>query len=279
MSSHLTLLQLQEIAKMNASRCAALINDFFNVERDTRSQNFSVIRESKLKEIDTMLSRRGLHRPLDVALVGATGVGKSSTINALFGETLAVVGTGVAPETQVITEYQTECFRLHDTAGLGDGLEADKRHARHLSDLLLRTFGEKKYHLIDLCLVILDGASRDLGTAYKVLESIVLKCISPDRVIVAINQADMAMKGQYWNTELNCPEDTLQRFLNEKAVSVKKRIYEATGLMIKQPVCYSAEKQWNLDKLMDHIISSLPSNRRTVSSSTNTIRTASMGYL
>ncbi|HHK5578453.1 TPA: GTPase [Neisseria cinerea] len=40
-------------------------------------------------------------RPLDVLLVGATGVGKSPTLNALFGEQKAKVGTGVDPETPI----------------------------------------------------------------------------------------------------------------------------------------------------------------------------------
>lgn len=229
------------------------------------SQEFAHIREQKLKEISSIISSRNLHSPLDVSLVGATGVGKSSTINALFGKTKAIVGTGVDPETQEISSYWTENFRLHDTAGLGDGIEADKRHSINLSKLLLETFNSGEYHLIDLCLVILDGASRDLGTTYKVLETIVLDCISPDRVIVAINQADMAMKGRYWNEQDNCPEIELQNFLDDKAKSIKNRLYEATGLSIKMPVCYSAERQWNLDKLMDHIIENMPYSRRKVS--------------
>lgn len=222
------------------------------------------IRTEKLDKIASIISNRALHYPLDVSLVGATGVGKSSTINALFGETLAKVCTGVEPETQFISEYKTEKFRLHDTVGLGDGLEADRKHATNLSDLLLNTFDERKYHLIDLCLVILDGSSRDMGTTYKALEQVVLRCIDPKRVIVAINQADMVMKGRNWNYLNNRPEPELLNFLNDKARSVRDRIKEATGLTISMPVCYSAEKQWNLNKLMDHIIEHIPHERRRV---------------
>lgn len=224
----------------------------------------SQVRTEKLNKISSIISDRGLHYPLDISLVGATGVGKSSTINALFGETLARVGSGVDPETQFISEYKIDKFRLHDTAGLGDGLEADKRHSINLTDLLLRTFDEKKYLFIDLCLVILDGASRDMGTAYKTLEQVVLKCIEPNRVIVAINQADMAMKGRFWDKINHRPQAELQTFLNNKARSVKDRIKEATGLTISTPVYYSAEHQWNLDKLMDHIIAHIPYERRKV---------------
>ncbi|MGX2949715.1 GTPase family protein [Ursidibacter sp. B-7004-1] len=233
-------------------------------EFESYNEFTSQLRTEKLEKIRSIISNRGLHYPLDVALVGATGVGKSSTINVLFGETLAKVGTGVEPETQFITEYQTERFRLHDTAGLGDGLEADKRHSINLSNLLLDTFDEKQYHLIDLCLVILDGSSRDMGTTYKTLEQVVLRCIEPERVIVAINQADMAMKGRNWDYVLNRPQCELTDFLNEKARSVQDRIKEATGLSISKPVFYSAEKKWNVDKLMDHIIDHIPYDRRRV---------------
>ena len=58
------------------------------------------------------------------------------------------------------------------------------------------------YGFIDLALVILDGSHRDLGTTYKILEQVVLECIEPDRVIIAINQADMAMKGKYPEDEI-----------------------------------------------------------------------------
>lgn len=39
----------------------------------------------------------GLLWPLDVLLVGATGAGKSSTLNAVFGMEVAKVGDGVEP--------------------------------------------------------------------------------------------------------------------------------------------------------------------------------------
>lgn len=219
-------------------------------------------------KISSILTERSLHRPLDVALIGATGVGKSSTLNKLFGDDVAKVGYGVDPETQNVSQYKVnDVFRLHDTAGLGDGLDADKRHAKNLTDLLFRTYtnNDRRYYLVDLALVILDGSHRDMGTTYKVLENIVLSCIEPKRVIVAINQADMAMKGRYWNHQTNQPEKELLDFLEEKSCSVQARIKEATGLCIKKPVYYSAYYNYNLDKLMEHIIQHIPTDRRYIS--------------
>lgn len=51
-------------------------------------------------------------------------------------------------------------------------------------------------------------------------------------------------------------------FLSEKAESVRNRIWEATGVRIPEPVFYSAERNYNVEKLLDAIIDSMPTERR-----------------
>lgn len=60
-----------------------------------------------------------------------------------------------------------------------------------------------------MVLVLLDGSSRDLGTSYELINSVIIPNLGENaekRIIVAINQADVAMKGKYWNDERNIPE-------------------------------------------------------------------------
>lgn len=223
------------------------------------------MKDYRLDEIQAQMKSSGLLRPLDVLLVGGTGTGKSTTLNALFGSTVAKVGTGVDPETQNISSHQLHDFlRFHDSAGLGDGKAADHNHAKNITGELLKTItvGGQRNGFIDLTLVLLDGGSRDLGTAFRLLETVVLEAIAPERVIVAINQADMAMKGRYWNAKLNKPEPPLLEFLEAQAQSVQQRIKESTGLKISKPVYYSAQFSYNLHAVVDHIIRHLPKNRR-----------------
>lgn len=215
-------------------------------------------------DIQSHISRNELLVPLDVLLVGGTGTGKSSTLNALFNSTIAKVGHGVDPETQEISAHKLHSYlRFHDSAGLGDGKEKDLTHSKNITSELLRTCNDGN-GFIDLVMVLLDGSSRDLGTTFSLIESVILKSIESKRVIVAINQADMAMKGRYWDSQLNKPESTLIDFLEEKSWSVKHRINESTDLSINKPVYYSAKYNYNIKVLLDHIINHFPTSRRAV---------------
>jgi len=151
---------------------------------------------------------------INILVTGATGCGKSSTINALFNGNVAQVGQGVDPETMDIAKYESDGLIIWDSPGLGDGKEADERHSRNIISKLLEK-DKNGNALIDVVLVILDGSSRDLGTSYELINEIIIKTLqksgenSTDRLLVAINQCDMAMKGRNWNEETNRPEAAL----------------------------------------------------------------------
>lgn len=203
--------------------------------------------------------------PLDVMVTGVTGAGKSTTLNALFERIVAKVGDGVDPETMELDAYSlNNALRLWDTPGLGDGVAQDIRHQRKLIDLLNKTYclDSKHYGFIDLALVVIEGSNRDMGTTYHLLNDIIIPNIQPERIIVVINQADMAMKGRHWNYENSLPDAILRDFLDEQACSVQRRIREATGVTIRRPVCYSAEYGYGLREVFDSIVDQMPVERR-----------------
>jgi len=204
-------------------------------------------------------------RPLDVMVTGVTGAGKSTTLNTIFEKEVAKVGSGCEPQTMELDSYRlNDVFRLWDTPGLGDGVEEDKIHEKKLIDLLYKDYylDSNQYGFIDIVLVIIEGANKDMGTTYHLLNDIILPNFPADRVLVAMNQADVAMKGRHWNEKENRPEKILTEYLEKQTESIQKRIKEATGIMINKPIYYSAEKDYNITKLMDLIIGNIPVCRR-----------------
>ncbi|MGL5983217.1 MAG: GTPase family protein, partial [Cetobacterium sp.] len=137
-------------------------NIYKKMEEDVLCSNLPDIEKNKLlKNIFNLKEQK-----INIMITGATGVGKSSTINALFEVEVAKVGTSVDPETMNITKYELDNLILWDTPGLGDGKEADNRHAKNIINKLAEVDSEGNA-LIDLVLVILDAGSRDLGTSYE----------------------------------------------------------------------------------------------------------------
>ena len=218
----------------------------------------------RIKDIEKKLEMARF-RPLDIMVTGVTGAGKSTTLNSIFKKNIAKVGDGVDPETMELDAYSlNDVFRLWDTPGLGDNIEIDERHKKKLIDLLYKTYSldGNTYGWIDLALVVIEGMNRDMGTTYVSLNEVIIPNIQTDRILVVINQADVAMKGRNWNSEKNEPEEELKKFLEEKASSIQRRVKEATGITIKKPIYYSAEYGYNVKKLLDFMIDNIPLERR-----------------
>lgn len=245
-------------------------NNFFNKFID------KLQKDKSLSEFDKTIVLKNLNSlketKVNILITGATGSGKSSTINALFDFDKAKVGIGVDPETMEIAKFELDNIILFDSPGLGDGKESDRKHAKNIINKL----NEKDKNndlLIDLVLVVLDGSSRDLGTSFELINSVIIPNLGDDksRLLIAINQADMAMKGKNWNYQENRPEPKLIEFLDEKVLSTRRRIKEATGVDVT-PIYYSAgykedneeQRPYNLSKLLAFILRKTKEEKRVV---------------
>lgn len=224
---------------------------------------YSTYREN---DIDRKL-QKARFMPLDVMVTGVTGAGKSTTLNTLFQKEIAKVGDGVDPETMELDSYRlNETIRFWDTPGLGDGVAIDIIHSKKLVDLLYKTYNldDTDHGWIDIVLIIIEGSNRDMGTTYRLLNEVIIPNFQKERILVAINQADIAIKGRHWDRLNNKPMPILKEFLDKQAVSIMRRVKEATGIQIIKPVYYSAEKGYNIDKFLNLIIDNMPDQRRTL---------------
>ncbi len=238
------------------------------LEEDIMSSDISDA--EKTKRLSRLIRIRS--KTVNIMLVGATGSGKSSTINAMFNMEMAKVGVGVDPETTTISKFELDNLVIWDTPGLGDGIERDKKITKDIITKLNEN-NEDGLPLIDMVIVIIDASSKDLGTSYDLINNVLIPCIGNEaekRILIALNQSDIAMKGTHWLTDDNMPDDVLKDFLQKKSESIKNRIKEATGLET-EPVYYCAgykeegeeqRKPYNLTKLLYYIVMMIPKEKR-----------------
>lgn len=222
--------------------------------------------EYRKDDIERRLQKANF-RPLDMMVAGVTGAGKSTTLNALFQKRVTKVGNGVEPETMKLGVYSlNNAFRVWDTPGLGDGVARDQIHKKKIKELLCKSFSldGTVYGFIDMVLVIIEGANRDMGTTYTLLNEVIVPNIQKERILVVINQADMAMKGHHWRNTDRMPDPYLTEFLEEQSCSVQRRVKEATGVSILKPVYYSAEYGYNIKTVLDFLVDNMPVQRRSL---------------
>ena len=216
--------------------------------------------------------------PLNILLMGGTGVGKSSTINAIYGENRVEVGTGARPQTQEIQECQiSKNITLYDSPGLGEGSEKDKQHMEKINKLLTDTDGNGNAK-IDLVLVITDASVKVLGQEYETIKYLLETLGDSKRILIGLNKCDKVESEEYFDRDNNELGEEQEQFLQEKVADLQERIKKDTGLSLskKDIVCYSAGyynkrkqkqyKPYNILQLEKMILSKIPKQKRVVQS-------------
>ncbi|STP08676.1 GTPase family protein [Helicobacter cinaedi] len=214
--------------------------------------------------------------PLNILLIGGTGVGKSSTINAIYGANKVKVGSNPNPQTQEIEQCQiSKNITLYDSPGLGEGSEKDKQHMEKIHKLLTDTDGNGNAK-IDLALVITDATVKGLGQEYETIKYLLKTLGDSKRILIGLNKCDCAVSERYFDRENNKLGKEQEQFLQDKVADLQKRIKTDTGLSLRKDdiVYYSAgfydestrtqDKPYNIVQLEKMILSKIPKQKRVV---------------
>lgn len=164
---------------------------------ETKDYNF----DKKLAEEFEKLKKE-IQKP-NILLAGATGVGKSSLINMIFGNDVAVVGTG-KPVTQKIDVYESEStdVRIFDSKGYEIGEESDAEFFDSVVRLAETTnTPENAIHLIWYCI----ACSNNRVTDYD-LNAIQTFVNANIPVAVVFTKADLASDEEVNDLKASIPD-------------------------------------------------------------------------
>lgn len=219
-----------------------------------------VSRESDFQRdvVRAMLEYSKEHPDVDrtpqIAIIGKTGVGKSTTINKLFDPQPNLPVDHIEPATKSI-EILTLSLgdRGHlifvDCPGLGDSEEADNRNIKAYREIL---------HQSDVAVWILKADERALGVDQNFIRQVLPEELRR-RLIVGINQIDKIEPGE-WNLKYNLPSPEQEKSIPLRVEYVRKRFAEA-GIVPFAIIPYSAKKNRYLLKLFRAMVDACPSDR------------------
>lgn len=218
-------------------------------EQQTIVDNLRKLLGDKEFKLFERLLQEELAKPPKVAIIGKTGVGKSTTINALFGlqEKVSHTTHGTTEASKKIIELpQGGKLEVIDMPGLGEDIELDKEYTK----IYERTLPEA-----DVVLYVIQADLKALTEDQRILRDIVQNVMGnlKGRLVVGLNQVDKIGPGT-WNTKFNYPSPEQEDNINRRCQDIQKKLSSALSINVEQVEYYSAEKRYRLYHLLAAII-------------------------
>ena len=183
-----------------------------------------------------------------IGLMGKTGAGKSSLINALFQSTLSPVNdvSGCTRQTQRFSmSMNNHVLTFVDLPGVGESLERDKEYHQLYRNLLPE---------LDLIIWVLKADDRAWSSDEQCYRFLTEQCgYQSERFLFVLNQADKIEPCRQWD------EHTHQPSLEQVANLELKQQAVITAFKPHHPVMtVSAAEGYQMTELAEQLIQALP---------------------
>lgn len=222
--------------------------------------------EQEISQVIDVLQKKVEEVPLPrIAIIGFTGVGKSTTLNALFnaGRPTSDIRACTQSEAPVIGKVDKYTGSkgsviIYDMPGLGEDIYTDQKH--------LATY-RKVLPEVDVAIWTFHTGDRAMTPMQEALKGLV-DCLGigfEKKLMFAINKADAIAPGESdWNQRLNAPSPAQRRNIDELESYVKEKILQVMPEWRGALVTYSAKQRFHLEQLMEAMIATMPKERRWV---------------
>ncbi len=217
---------------------------------------------AKIERIKNEIRKELEGNPPQIALIGETGVGKTTTINAVFNQGLEISHTVPCTKKPKEVDVPVEeyigtkgAIKIMDMPGLSEDLETDKKHKEVYLEVLPKC---------DVAVWILKADVRTMTQIQIYLTDVVVKAMKGyDRIVIGLNQVDIIQPGK-WNKEANIPSREQESSINTRIDDISKKIQQVCNIPKERIIPYSALKRYRLDALFRGMMDACPHTRAWV---------------
>ncbi|WP_161952563.1 GTPase family protein [Actinoplanes sp. TFC3] len=210
------------------------------------------------RQIAAKIAEEVVGRPPTVGVIGVSGTGKSSTINAMFKVGLEVSHVVActkeflnvdlaAPSSDPRLAGQQTVLRIVDAPGLGEDVRRDPEYL---------SMYEEALPAADVILWTMTARNRAVA-----LDQQYLRHLAPfhDRMVFGINQIDL-VEPRDWSEAANCPSRTQRQNID---IIVQDRAERIESIIGRKPVVvpYSATHLYGLQELFTAMVEAAPPRR------------------
>lgn len=214
-----------------------------------------------MKRVQEAIRAEVSANPPRIGVVGVSGVGKSSTINAMFKTNLAVSHARACTKEFLDTPMQLRMLSgiaeadpvsliVVDAPGLGEDI--------HLDPGYLDKY-QRQLPKCDVILWILTARSRAMSLDQSYLHEL---SEYVGNMVFAVNQVDL-VHPMDWNDHIGLPSRAMEENTAEIAAD---RADKLAGVLGRRPAvtAYSASRGFNLEQLFAMLLAAIPEQRRFI---------------